>query len=48
MGGLISGTRLAFSREDYEPAELVVTGNFSDVAVQKVVRAPRPETPLSR
>jgi hypothetical protein len=38
MGGLTSGTRLAFSKEDYEPAELVVTSNFSDVAVQKVVR----------
>jgi hypothetical protein len=38
MGGLTSGTHLAFSRDDYEPAELVVTNTAGDVAVQKVVR----------
>ena len=38
MGGLTSGTRLAFSRDDYEPADLVVTNTAGDVAVQKVVR----------
>jgi len=48
MGGLISGTRLAFTRDDYEPAELVVTNAFGDVAVQKSLRITAGDTAQSQ
>jgi hypothetical protein len=38
MAGLTIGDRLAFSKDDFEPAELTVTGPDGDVTVQKVVR----------